>query len=521
MSNKKRPPKRKPKIPNKFNDHIMSNLSPKRKNSSDVDDLDAIRVPTEDKVEIIGEIGESSKEKVMEEGECVEELIHVVNDVASSNLKSGDEKHNGIDKELNKGVFGNADSEAKNDISSGVMNEDAERGLNYGIPNPFIDCSSDNHKTASNEAHNSRKVVIFDEELVKDGSEKWKYTVCGYFVGYRMGINELSPWLVNGKPLLVQKWDQETTIVREAPCKIPIWIRLVNIPLEAWNVRGISALASRLGRPIKMDQVTADMCRTGAGRLGYARVLIEINAEDEFFDKIEINYMDGMENVKSTKWVVDYTWKPDRCSHCKVFGHSVINCVMKPKPKTTVHNQARPNAEKNIGASKEGFVEVTNIKNSYRRVWNKEHQGNKHQPIGVKVAYKPKEAADKSKEGTQERTKHQETRAEVNKSPKVWNVGKDNIEELRKSASKYAVLSDEDNNIEVDPFLDKRLIVDEFIKKKLQPTCEETRDWNYDMINYFKIQWEEIERQDLECSDDDDVFEMNDQATHSFIADKC
>ncbi|GJY52454.1 hypothetical protein Tco_0443301 [Tanacetum coccineum] len=240
--------------------------------------------------------------------------------------------------------------------------------------------------------------------------------------------------------------------------------RLVNIPLEAWNVRGISALASRLGRPIKMDQVTADMCRTGAGRLGYARVLIEINAEDEFFDKL-----------RSTIWM----------------------------PKTTVHNQARPNAEKNIGASKEGFVEVTNIKNSYRRVWNKEHQGNKHQPIGVKVAYKPKEAADKSKEGTQERTKHQETRAEVNKSPKVWNVGKDNIEELRKSASKYAVLSDEENNIEVYPFLDKRLIVDEFIKKKLQPTCEETRDWNYDMINYFKIKWEAMERQDLECSDDD------------------
>ncbi|GKC72143.1 hypothetical protein Tco_1118026 [Tanacetum coccineum] len=147
----------------------MSNLSQKRKNSSDVDDLDAIRVPTEDKVEIIGEIGESSKEKVMEEGECVEELIHEVNDVASSNLKSGDEKHNGIDKELNKGVFGNADSEAKNDISSGVMNEDAERGLNYGIPNPFIDCSSDNHKTASNEAHNSNPNMKSYAKKLSDG----------------------------------------------------------------------------------------------------------------------------------------------------------------------------------------------------------------------------------------------------------------------------------------------------------------------------------------------------------------
>ncbi|GJY81630.1 RNA-directed DNA polymerase, eukaryota, reverse transcriptase zinc-binding domain protein [Tanacetum coccineum] len=273
----------------------MINLSQKRKNSSDIDDLDAIRVPMEDKVGIIGEIGEigeCGKEKDMEEGECVKELIHEVNDVASSNLKSGDEKHNGIEEELNKGVDNHktASNEARN--SNPNMKSYANK-LSDGLN------SNDNElffvPTVMKE--NDEKVVIFDEELVKEGSEKWKYTVCGYFVGYRIEINEL--------------------------------------------------------------------------RLGYARVLIEINVEDEFSDNIEINYVD------------------------------VINCVMKPKPKTTVHNQARPNAEKNIG-----------------------HQGNKQQPIGVKVAYKPKEAADKSKEGTQERTKHQETRAEVNKSPKVWNVGK-------------------------------------------------------------------------------------------------
>ncbi|GKF54951.1 zinc knuckle CX2CX4HX4C containing protein, partial [Tanacetum coccineum] len=78
-------------------------------------------------------------------------------------------------------------------------------------------------------------------------------------------------------------------------------IRLVNIPLEAWSIKGISALASRLGRPIKMDQVTADMCRAGTEGLGYARVLIEINAEDEFLDKIKINYVDDMKKFKSTK----------------------------------------------------------------------------------------------------------------------------------------------------------------------------------------------------------------------------
>nr|GFA43019.1 ATPase, F1/V1/A1 complex, alpha/beta subunit, zinc knuckle CX2CX4HX4C [Tanacetum cinerariifolium] len=91
--------------------------------------------------------------------------------------------------------------------------------------------------------------------------------------------------------------------------------------------KGISALASRLKRPIKIDQVTAEMCKNGVGRLGYARFLIKINTEDEFLDKIEINYLDKRRKVKSTKWVrVEYTWNPNRCNHCKVFGHLVQRC---------------------------------------------------------------------------------------------------------------------------------------------------------------------------------------------------
>nr|GFA62651.1 RNA-directed DNA polymerase, eukaryota, reverse transcriptase zinc-binding domain protein [Tanacetum cinerariifolium] len=35
------------------------------------------------------------------------------------------------------------------------------------------------------------EVVIFEEELVKEGCEKWKYTVCGYFAVCRMYVYEL------------------------------------------------------------------------------------------------------------------------------------------------------------------------------------------------------------------------------------------------------------------------------------------------------------------------------------------
>ncbi|GKC78796.1 RNA-directed DNA polymerase, eukaryota, reverse transcriptase zinc-binding domain protein, partial [Tanacetum coccineum] len=91
----------------------------------------------------------------------------------------------------------------------------------------------------------SEEVVLFDKELVIEGYEKWKLTVCGYFVGCKMHVNVLKcnirimwtryglkdivvdvdemcffkfkdeegmkfiidqiPWIVNGKPLIVQK----------------------------------------------------------------------------------------------------------------------------------------------------------------------------------------------------------------------------------------------------------------------------------------------------------------------------
>nr|GEY08122.1 RNA-directed DNA polymerase, eukaryota, reverse transcriptase zinc-binding domain protein [Tanacetum cinerariifolium] len=59
---------------------------------------------------------------------------------------------------------------------------------------------------------NGEEVVIFDEKIVKEGSKKWANTLCGYFVGCNMSPAELS------------------------------------------------ALSSRLGKPLVMDEMTTNMC---------------------------------------------------------------------------------------------------------------------------------------------------------------------------------------------------------------------------------------------------------------------
>ncbi|GKE92601.1 hypothetical protein Tco_1573696 [Tanacetum coccineum] len=104
---------------------------------------------------------------------------------------------------------------------------------------------------------------------------------------------------------------------------------------------------------------------------------------------------------------------------------------------------------------------------------------------------------------------------------KSWKLSKEKVEEMKRSANKYAVLSEEESEVqEMDAFIDNRLIVDEFIKKKMQPSVSETKGWTDDMIKYFKYAWEAMERKEKEVSDDEDVLENLNQVMDSLIADE-
>nr|GEU65720.1 RNA-directed DNA polymerase, eukaryota, reverse transcriptase zinc-binding domain protein [Tanacetum cinerariifolium] len=117
--------------------------------------------------------------------------------------------------------------------------------------------------------------VIFDEEIVKQGSKKWEFT------------------MVNGKPMFVQKWDPSVCLDRAEPNKLPILVNLRNLPLEAWSNKGISAISSWLRTPLIMDKVTTNMRKMGSGGVCFARVLIEVEAEKGLPNSIDIVYKDG------------------------------------------------------------------------------------------------------------------------------------------------------------------------------------------------------------------------------------
>ncbi|GJV40060.1 RNA-directed DNA polymerase, eukaryota, reverse transcriptase zinc-binding domain protein [Tanacetum coccineum] len=125
-----------------------------------------------------------------------------------------------------------------------------------------------------------RKVVVFDEEIYNLSRTWGKFGFKEAIVRNGMYFNkfnseegmkmviERGPWMIRNKPLLVQKWNPNVCVEKKDPEVIPLWIKLYNVPLEAWSNKRISALASSLGKPIIMDQTTTKMCNESVGSIG-------------------------------------------------------------------------------------------------------------------------------------------------------------------------------------------------------------------------------------------------------------
>ncbi|GJX22735.1 zinc knuckle CX2CX4HX4C containing protein [Tanacetum coccineum] len=200
---------------------------------------------------------------------------------------------------------------------------------------------------------------------------------CGMFFfkfHHEEGMNYVmdnGPWMVNNKPLVVQKWDINMVIAKTEPDKLPLWVRFCNPPLEALTVKGISALASRIGKPLIMDARTTSMCSQNVGRIGYARVLIEVPAKKGLPDEIDIVYKNAAKEVIGKKSVkVIYDWAPGVCSECGVFGYTVKmcpKCNVNVKSTDTVSNvnNDHPNTSCNVQMGKQqhdDFIKVVNKK---------------------------------------------------------------------------------------------------------------------------------------------------------------
>nr|GEY21840.1 hypothetical protein [Tanacetum cinerariifolium] len=326
-----------------------------RNKSMKNNEYDDTRVVEDGPVVKIKENTSMMDEGGIEDGEIVDEDGGVVSDKSA---------HDEIDIQKNKGVFGCADKESddcnivfgsmsRNDMVSNVNKRNNESfAKSYARAAERIELNKNLFSIPTSIKENMDEVAIFDEEIVK---KKWSLDVC---------------------------------VEKAEPDRIPVWVKLFNIPLEAWSVKGISALASRLGKPLVMDDMTANMCHNGIGRSAFVRVLMEIKADKGFKDLTEIKYKDKSNNVIRTKFVkVEFSWKPISCSHCNVFRYSDSRCYKNGTKKDQMENDKGTK----VHHDNKGFVEVRHKRYGFYRADKRKEQAKESTTINERGEVNTKE----------------------------------------------------------------------------------------------------------------------------------
>ena len=132
--------------------------------------------------------------------------------------------------------------------------------------------------------NDGRLTVAPPLDVFEDGCELWKSTLVGHFVGQKLpypvvnsiakriwgfyGLSEVlsldngfflftfdsvdhatnvlerAPWHMANRPLVLKRWQPNMQLLKNDLARILVWVRLYNVPLEYWTIKGLSCVAS-------------------------------------------------------------------------------------------------------------------------------------------------------------------------------------------------------------------------------------------------------------------------------------
>ncbi|GJT32951.1 zinc knuckle CX2CX4HX4C containing protein [Tanacetum coccineum] len=102
-------------------------------------------------------------------------------------------------------------------------------------------------------------------------------------------VLEGGPWMIRKSLIILKKWSMGTSLQKEELTRIPIWVKLHDVPLQVFEEDGISLIATFIGKPIMLDSYTSSMCKDSWGRSSFARCLIKVNLEADLVDVVTIS----------------------------------------------------------------------------------------------------------------------------------------------------------------------------------------------------------------------------------------
>ncbi|GJX82575.1 zinc knuckle CX2CX4HX4C containing protein [Tanacetum coccineum] len=217
-------------------------------------------------------------------------------------------------------------------------------------------------------------------------------------------VLENGPWMIRKSPIILKKWNMSTRLCKDELSRIPVWVKIHDVPIQAFTEDGLSIIASKLGKPIMLDSYTSSMCIESWGRSSFARCLIEINAEDVLQDSLTIGIPCEDDGFSIETVSIEYEWKPPRCDLCKIFGHSHDCCPKKVLiPNAETSNVITPNVV-NTSTVPTPLVQKTN--DGFQTVGKKKKKKGKSKSnvvgpsIKQNVRYEPKASTSAPKKTT-------------------------------------------------------------------------------------------------------------------------
>ncbi|CAI9261358.1 unnamed protein product [Lactuca saligna] len=163
-----------------------------------------------------------------------------------------------------------------------------------------------------------------------------------------ISVLEGGVWMIFDSALVVRRWTTGVSSAKDQHDKVPVWVKIYNVPLEYWNGTGPSHIAWEIGKPLDVDAHTAKMCQEHWGRPAFMRILIEMSAAKEWLKEVQVYSSDLTTGERIlSKCKVEYAWNPSKCSHCKVYGHKDNTCgILLAKEVKDIANSESENQNK-------------------------------------------------------------------------------------------------------------------------------------------------------------------------------
>ncbi|GJS94245.1 zinc knuckle CX2CX4HX4C containing protein [Tanacetum coccineum] len=147
--------------------------------------------------------------------------------------------------------------------------------------------------------------ISIPRKVVENVSTRFEHTLYGYFIGKRMAflvveyyarsnwakhglksimmntkgffffkfesltgledVLEGGPWLIRKSLIILKKWSMDTRLLKEDLTRIPIWVKLHDVPIQVFEEDCISLIDTFIGNPVMLDSYTSSMCNDSDG----------------------------------------------------------------------------------------------------------------------------------------------------------------------------------------------------------------------------------------------------------------